>query len=252
METQPLDFEAESAPAQLSTANDKISAIDIQLVSSPVVVRPNKFRARWSMEAEQDMLATYGMVAETEFVTLMSNRIAQEINMMIIHHLRAIAFNANTPVTFDVNPPVGVSYKDHKEILIDAFVETSNLIFKQTQRVTPTWLIISNEVANVVETLAPHFVKSPGPANAAGIRKIGRLNDWDVYKDPGYPANEWMMGSKSGNMLDTGYVHAVYQGLVTTPSITLDDFITRKGMMSRTAQSFERKNPYALSFSAAA
>lgn len=170
------------------------------------------------MEAEQDMLATYGMVAETEFVTLMSNRIAQEINMMIIHHLRAIAFNANSPVTFDVNPPVGVSYKDHKEILIDAFVETANLIFKQTQRITPTWLIISNEVANVVETLAPHFVKVPGPANAAGIRKIGRLGDSDVYTDPGYPANEWMMGAKSGNFLDTGYVTPCSKGWSRPPA----------------------------------
>lgn len=229
-------------------ANDAIPEIEIQLVSAPVIARPNKFRARWSMEAEQDLLATHGMVAETEFVTLMSNRIAQEINQKIIRHLRAIAFNADTPVTFDVAPPTGVSYKDHKEILVDTFVELSNTIFQQTQRLEGTWLIVSVEVANIVETLAPHFVKMPQPSNVSGIRKIGRLGDWDVFKDPSYPSNEFLMGHKGGNFLDTGYVHAVYQGLVSTPSITLDDFITRKGMMSRTAQKVVNENFYARGF----
>lgn len=226
-------------------ANDSIPEIEIQLTSAPVVARDNKFRARWSMEAEQDLLATHGMVAETEFVTLMSNRIAQEINQKIIRHLRAIAFNRSNPVTFDVNPPTGVSYKDHKEILVDTFVELSNTIFQQTQRIEGTWLIVSVEVANIIETLAPHFVKTPQSSSVSGIRKIGRLGDWDVYKDPSYPANEFLMGHKGGNFLDTGFVHAVYQGLVSTPSITLDDFITRKGMMSRTAQKVVNENFYA-------
>ena len=226
-------------------ANDLIPEIEIQLVSAPVVARPNKFRARWSMEAEQDLLATHGMVAETEFVTLMSNRIAQEINQKIIRQLRAIAFNAANPVTFDVNPPTGVSYKDHKEILVDTFVELSNVIFSRTQRIEGSWMIVSVEVANIIETLSPFFVKTPQPSNVAGIRKIGRLNDWDIYKDPSYPTNEFLMGNKGGNFLDTGYVHAVYQGLVSTPSITLDDFITRKGMMSRTAQKVVNENFYA-------
>jgi len=229
-------------------ANDLIPEIDIQLVAAPVIARPNKFRAKWSMEAEQDLLATHGMVAETEFVTLISNRIAQEINRKIIMHLRAIAFNADNPVTFDVNPPTGVSYRDHKEILVDTFVELSNTIFQKTQRIEGSWLIVSVEVSNILETLAPHFVKTPQPSTVSGIRKIGRLGDWDVYKDPSYPTNEFLMGHKGGNFLDTGYVHAVYQGLVSTPSITLDDFITRKGMMSRTAQKVVNENFYARGF----
>lgn len=226
-------------------ANDLLPEIEIQLTSAPVIARPNKFRAKWSMEAEQDLLATHGMVAETEFVTLISNRIAQEINQKIIRQLRAIAFNGESPVTFDVNPPVGVSYRDHKEILVDTFVELSNAIFKRTQRLEGTWLIVSVEVANILETLVPHFVKMPSPPNISGIRKIGRLNDWDVYKDPSYPTNEFLMGHKGGNFLDTGFVHAVYQGLVSTPTFTLDDFITRKGMMSRTAQKVINENFYA-------
>lgn len=226
-------------------ANDLLPEIEIQLVSSPVVARPNKFRARWSMEAEQDLLATHGMNAETEFVTLMSNRIAQEINQKIIRQLRAIAFNAASPVTFDVSPPPGVSYKDHKEIIVDTFVELSNTIFQRTQRIEGNWIIVSIEVANIIETLAPMFIKTPQPTTVSGVRKIGRLNDWDIFKDPSYPANEFLMGHKGGNFLDTGYVHAVYQGLVSTPSITLDDFITRKGMMSRTAQKVINENFYA-------
>ena len=228
-----------------SEANDLIPEIDIQLTSSPVVTRPNKLRARWAMEAEQDLLATHGVVAETELVSLMTNRISQELNEKIVYHLRQIAPNAATPIEFDITPPTGVSYRDHKEILFDAFVETSNTIFTQTQRAQASWFICGIDVCNVIETLTPHFVRIPQPPGVTGIRKIGTLGDWDIYKDPTYPAREWLAGFKGGSFLDTGYVHAVYQGLVSTPSITLDDFVTRKGLLSRTAQKVVNENFYA-------
>jgi hypothetical protein len=227
-------------------ASDLIPELEIQLTSSPVVTRPNKLRFRWSLEAEQDLLAVHGIVAETELVTLATNRISQEINEKIIRHLRAIAYNAASPVTFDPTPPVGVSYKDHKEILIDAFTETSNTIFQQTQRMQGSWLVVGMNVANIVETLVPAFVKSPPVSGVAGIRKVGTLGDWEVYKDSAYPTNEWLMGGKGGNFLDTGYVHAVYQGLISTPTITLDDFVSRRGLLTRSAQKVINNRFYAV------
>lgn len=228
-----------------SEANDTVPEMEIQLTSSPVVARTNKLRARWSMEAEQDLLSVHGMAAETELVTVMTNQISKEINQKIVRHLRSIAPNAASPVQFDVTPPTGVSYRDHKEILMDAFTETANTIFSNTQRVQANWLVVAVNVANIVETLTPHFVKTPSAPGVTGIRKIGTLGEWDVYKDPSYPTNEWMMGYKGASFLDTGYVHAVYQGLVSTPTIVLDDFIGRKGMLSRTAQKVVNNRFYA-------
>lgn len=101
------------------------------------------------------------------------------MNEKIIFHLRTIAPNSDTPILFDINPPMGTSYKDHKEILIDAFVETSNTIFKQTQRAQANWVILGLDVANIIETLVPYFVKIPQPPSVVGIRKIGTLGDWD-------------------------------------------------------------------------
>jgi len=227
-------------------ATDLIPEIEIQLTSSPVVTRPNKLRARWAMEAEQDLLAIHGIVAETELVTMMANRISQEINEKIVRHLRQIAYNASSPVQFDPRPPEGVSYKDHKEIIIDAFTETSNVIYQNTQRAQGTWIVCGLNVANIVETLVPAFVKAPSAnTSVSGIRFIGTLGDWKVYKDAAYPVNEWLMGFKGGTFLDTGYVHAVYQGLVSTPTITLDDFLSRKGLMTRTAQKVVNPRFYA-------
>mgnify|MGYP001235044312 CR=1 FL=1 len=230
----------------VSEANQFIPEIDIQLTSAPVVTRPNKLRARWAVEAEQDLLALHGISAESDLVTIMTNLIAQEINTKIIRHLRQIAPNLSSPEGFDITPPPNVSYRDHKEILNDAFVRTSNVIFQRTQRVQASWLVVSTEVANIVETLAPHFVRQPSPPGVTGVRRIGKLGDWDVFKDPTFPSNEWLMGFKGGSFLDTGYVHAVYQGLVTTPTITLDDFISRKGMLCRTAQKVINENFYAV------
>lgn len=230
----------------VSEANTNIPEIDIQLTSAPVITRPNKLRARWAVEAEQDLLALHGISAEADLIVVMTNQIAKEINTKIIRHLRQVAPNLSSPEGFDISPPPNVSYRDHKEILIDAFVRTSNVIFQNTQRVQASWLVVSTEVANIVETLAPHFVRQPSPTGLTGVRKIGKLGDWDVFKDPTYPPNEWLMGFKGTSFLDTGYVHAVYQGLVTTPTFTLDDFISRKGMMCRTAQKVVNPNFYAV------
>ena len=219
-----------------SEASDLVPRMDIQLRSVPVITRPRKFKASWSMEGEQDLMAMHGMRAEAEFVALMSNRIAQETNEGIIKHLRTVAFNNDNPIVFDNTPAIGVPYIQHREVLIQVFTTCASLVFNATQRVNPNWIIISTEVANIVRNLMPYFTPIPEPEGVTGIRQIGRLGQFDVYQDPAYPQNEWLMGFKGESFLDTGYVHAVYQGLVATPTIMLDDFVSRKGMMSRTAQ----------------
>lgn len=215
-----------------SEANSNTPEIDLQLTSAPVTARTQKLRARWSLEAQQDFQQYHGLNAEVELVAFMANEIAKELNYKIITQLRTVA--SAGAVTWDRTPPQGVPWIWHKESLFDALVQQSNLIFRKTQRALGNWVLGGIGFCNVVETLSK-FKASGGGAAAgmAGVRKIGTIGDYDVYKHPGYEFNDFMMGHKGTSFLDTGMIYAPYLQLFTTGTITLDDMISRKGMGMR-------------------
>jgi len=218
-----------------SEANAGTPEIDLQLTSAPVTARTQKLRARWSLEAQQDFQAYHGISAEVELVAFMANEIAKELNYKIIRHLRQIA--AAGSVTWDRTPPAGVPWIWHKESIYDALVQLSNLIFGATQRAVGNWVVASTDVCNVIEVISKFkgsTLGSTSPAGLAGVRKIGAVGDFDVFKDPTYPDGELLMGHKGVSFLDTGYLYCPYLQLFTTGTITLDDMISRKGMGMRT------------------
>jgi len=224
-------------------ANEQLPEVDIQLTSAPVTARTRKLIAKWSIESQQDLQAYHGLNAEVEIVGYMQNQIAKEINYTIIRHLRDIA-NAGT-VSWDRTPPAGVQYLLHKETFYDSLVQLSNTIFSATQRIEGNWIVAGTGVCNVIETMARFNEASAAGTKTAGIRKIGQLGKFTVYKDPTYPASEFLMGYKGNSFLDTGYIWAPYLLLYTTPTIVLEDMIGRKGMMQRTGKKVVNNNFYA-------
>jgi hypothetical protein len=224
-------------------ANTDIPEVDLLLTSSPVTARPRKLRARWSIEAQQDFEAYHGINAEVEVTAFMANEIQKEVNYQIVRHIQQIA-GAGT-VTWDRTPPVNVPWIWHKESLYDAFVQGSNLIFQATQRRSATWVVAGIGVCDIIETLSKF--KSAGAGAAAsvvGIRRIGELGDLAVFKDPAMARNTFLMGFKGSSFLDTGYIYAPYLALYVTPTIVLDDMISRKGMMQRTGLKVVNANMY--------
>jgi hypothetical protein len=65
-----------------------------------------------------------------------------------------------------------------------------------------------------------------------------------VFKDPAMARNTFLMGFKGSSFLDTGYIYAPYLALYVTPTIVLDDMISRKGMMQRTGLKVVNANMY--------
>ena len=223
-------------------ANADIPEMDLILTSAPVTARPHKLRARWSIEAQQDFQAYHGINAEVELVAFMANEISKEINYKIRAHLQSIA--AAGSVTWDRTPDTGVPWIWHKESLYDAFVQASNFIFAATQRREATYFICGVNVCNVVETLSKFKSAGNNAKAAAGVRKIGTLGEFTIYKDPTMDADSFVGGFKGSNFLDTGYIYAPYQGLYTTQLIVLDDMIARKAMAQRVGLKVVNPNFY--------
>lgn len=211
--------------------SDTVASIDMQLTSAPVVARTRKLRTRWSMEAAQDLRNLHGLEAEVEQVAAVSNELKFEIDREIISGMAAIA--ANSVTAFSKTPDTGVSFTEHKLEFVDKLIEASGTIFNSTQRATGTWIIGGINVTNLLESL-PGFVSSPRPKGTRAVYKAGVLNgQWDVWKDPNYGANSYLMGYQGDAMWEVGYVFAPYILAFTTATIMLDDFLGRKGMASR-------------------
>ena len=64
-----------------------------------------------------------------------------------------------------------------------------------------------------------------------GVIHIGTLNGrWKVFKDPYFARSKMISGYKGNSFLETGYVYAPYIPMFVTPTVTLDDFVVRKGI----------------------
>lgn len=211
--------------------NDTIADIDMQLTSSPVIAKTRKLRTRWSLEAAQDLRNLHGLEAEVEQVAAVSNELKFEIDREMIGNMAAIANNSVT--AFSKSPLTGISFTEHKLEFVDKLIEAQNEIFRATQRALGTWIIAGLGVTNLIESL-PGFVPSPRPKGTRAVYKAGVLNgQWDIWKDPNYSSNSYLMGYRGDAMWEVGFIFAPYILAFTTATIMLDDFVGRKGMASR-------------------
>lgn len=229
--------------------NSNIPEIDLILTSSPVIARPRKMKARWSLESAFNLRNLHGLEAEVELTSAVGAEIRFEVDREIILDL------SNAVPSFNLAPAWSkrkvfvdtdsyttasgatdtVGYTEHLLSMVNQFVVAGNKIFGSTGRATGQWVVMGLEVANIVETL-PGFVPVPGMPNGLtkGVYMAGTLNGrWAMYKDPFYPGNQWLMGYKGGTFLEAGYVYAPYIPLYTTPMIVLDDFVGRKGLATQ-------------------
>lgn len=212
-------------------AQDNVPQLDIRLTSAPVQALVRKLRARWSLEAAQNLNALHGIDAESEVVGMMAETIKHELDREIVEDL--LSFAGAGSVTWDKTVPVGISFTEHKLSFVDALISLNNKIYSETKRAQSNFIVAGIAVCDVIESL-PTFVPEPGAQGTqsnSGTMKIGVLNGrWTIYKSPFMTSERWIQGYKGNSFLDTGYVYAPYIPLYTTPTIILDDFIGRKGI----------------------
>ena len=70
---------------------------------------------------------------------------------------------------------------------------------------------------------------------------------FDVYVDPYFLRNVILVGRKGSSFLESGFVYAPYVPLQVTPTIFgTEDFVPRKGVMTRYAKKMVRPDMYGL------
>lgn len=216
-----------------SELNDNAQQVDFEIQSSPIYVQERKLRGRWSTEAAQSLEALHKVNAENMVSTAIANHLQWEIDREITEDLRRQA--GAGLVKWDARIPSGshISFTEHKLSMQDAAINASNFILRATNRVAANWMLTGIQGAGVVRTL-PNFEPVGGEkAEFEGVHLMGSWQGMKVYCDPHYRVDEALIGYKGNDFVRTGYIFAPWILLFSTPLITLDDFIARKGFASQ-------------------
>tara|TARA_B100000287_G_scaffold260960_1_gene245530 strand:- start:278 stop:1732 length:1455 start_codon:yes stop_codon:yes gene_type:complete len=248
-------------------ANEGIAEIDIKVDSISVTAVTKKLKAKWTPELGQDLNAYHNLDAEVELTSILSEQIALEIDREIVEDLIKGAsagtyYWSRSPGLFvkrTTGAEVGASAKapdftgtvsEWYETLVETINDVSAQIHRKTLRGGANFIVVGPEVANILEFTSGFRAKitaddSKGQVGAVNVGSISKK--WDVYVDPYFPRNVVLVGRKGGSFLESGYVYAPYVPLQVTPTIFgVEDFVPRKGVMTRYAKKMVRPDMYGL------
>ena len=249
-----------------------IPEIDIKVDSVSITAVTKKLKAKWTPELQQDINAYHNLDAEVELTGILSETIALEIDQEILEDLIQGAsagtyFWSRKPGKFVARSgtsaaPGGAStnetlYPDFTgtvsewyETLLETVNDVSAQIHRKTLRGGANFIVTSPEVANVLEFTSGFRADTTADENrgTAGAVKVGQVSKkWDIYVDPYFPRNVLLVGRKGNSFLESGYVYAPYVPLQVTPTIFgPEDFVPRKGVMTRYGKKMVRPDMYGL------
>ena len=136
------------------------------------------------------------------------------------------------------------------ETLIETINDISAQIHRKTLRGGANFIVVSPEMANILEFTSGFraSVTHDDDRGTVGAVKVGSISKkFDVYVDPYFLRNVVLVGRRGASFLESGYVYAPYVPLQVTPTIFgVEDFVPRKGVMTRYAKKMVRPDMYGL------
>ena len=246
--------------------NADIPEIDIKVDSIAVTAQTKKLKAKWTPELGQDLNAYHNLDAEVELTSLLSEQIALEIDREILADLvngatAGTRYWSRAPGLFlDSNgneigantkaPDFTGTVSEWYETLVETINDVSAQIHRKTLRGGANFVVLGPEMANILEFTAGFraSVTHTDERGDIGALKVGSLSKkFDVIVDPYFLRNVILVGRRGSSFLESGYVYAPYVPLQTTPTIFgPEDFVPRKGVMTRYAKKMVRPDMYGL------
>jgi hypothetical protein len=244
-----------------------IPEIDIKVDSVAVTAITKKLKAKWTPELGQDLNAYHNLDAEVELTSILSEQIALEIDQEILEELikgatAGTLYWSRAPglfVDIETGLEVGASsaapdftgtVSEWYETCLERVNDVSARIHRKTLRGGANFIVTSPEVASILEFTAGFRanVTVDAERGTAGAMKVGQLSKkLDVYVDPYFPRNVILVGRRGNSFLESGFVYAPYVPLQVTPTIFgTEDFVPRKGVMTRYAKKMVRPDMYGL------
>ncbi|GJQ43859.1 MAG: hypothetical protein JETCAE03_33570 [Ignavibacteriaceae bacterium] len=254
------DFEDQSFSGSFASLD--IPELDLILKSEPIVAKTRKLKAVWTPELTQDLNAYHSVDAEAELTSMLSEYVAMEIDLEILDMLIQNAdtteyWSAKIGWEFDTVTSTFVNSAVNNQAYVKPtwyqtlgvkIQKVSNKIHQKTLRGGANFMVVSPDVATILESIPGYMVDTDGDKLqfAMGVTKAGSFaNRFTVYKNPYMLSNAILLGFKGGSFLESGAVYSPYVPLIMTPVIyDYINFTPRKAVMTRYAKKMIRPEFY--------
>ncbi len=256
------DFETTKTQMAANPETDiDIPELNIEMRSVPIVAKTRKLKAQWTPEFAQDLNAYHSIDAEAELTSMLSEYVSQEIDFEILDMLIQNALTTGYWSAKIGQVWNGSSFVQDSALAGQAYIQgtwfatfgtvlqrVSNQIHAKTMRGGANFLVVSPDVATVLESIPGYVADGTGAERefAFGLTRVGSFAQrYKVYKNPYMQENLVLMGYKGTQFLETGAVYAPYIPLIMTPLVyDYKNFTPRKGVMTRYAKEMVRGEFY--------
>ena len=249
-----------------------IPEIDIKVDSVAVTAKSRKLKAKWTPELGQDLNAYHNLDAEVELTSILSEQIGLEIDQEMLGELvrgataatlywsrrpgKFLDRTTGLPIAGGANNEslLGADFTGNVSMWYETLVETINdvsaAIHRKTLRGGANFVVCGPEIANILEFTSgfrANVVHDDAKGTIGAVKAGSISKKWDVFVDPYFLRNVILVGRKGSSFLESGFVYAPYVPLQVTPTIFgTEDFVPRKGVMTRYAKKMVRPDMYGI------
>lgn len=249
--TSPNGTGALTASAEQWSNDQGVSAatspnmVDGKLVVESVTVTAatRKMRARYSLEAAQDLKNLHGLDIESELTNMLQYEIAAEIDRQLVTRINGLAAgvdgmgNAKT-YTYVVSAGDTRGEAEKFRTLYTRIVRESAAIAKRTRRGAGNFIIASGNVVTALDSLGTFLMQPLAGANPmdlnANVAKVGSIeNRFTVYRDTFATSDYVTVGFKGQGVQNAGVIYCPYIPIMVSKAVEPGNFTPVVGLMTR-------------------
>lgn len=210
--------------------------------SVTVTAGTRKMKARYSLEAAQDLKNMHGLDIEAELTNMLQYEIGAEIDRELIiriNGLGKIQDNGSTKVlSYTVSGGDTRGEAEKFRTLYTRLVREAAGIAKRTRRGAGNFLIASGNVVTALDSLGTFLMQPLAGANpmdiGPGVAKVGSIeNRFQVYRDTFATTDYCTVGFKGQGVQNSGVVYCPYIPLMISKAVEPGNFTPIIGLMTR-------------------
>jgi hypothetical protein len=222
---------------------DQYPEVALSIEQKEIVAGTRKLKARWSLEAQQDLAHMHAVDIEEEIMDLMAYEISAEIDREIVNRIRVASVsggNGNFTWAFDATNAntsgQGRWEQEQFRTLYTKLIKMSNDIAISTRRGPGNFVICSPNVVSALESLDRFSVSPVDTAldsSVTGLAMVGTIGRFKVYRDSFAKTDYAVVGYKGAKDNDSGIIYCPYVPVMFHRATGEENFAPRVGVMTR-------------------
>ena len=200
----------------------------LQLDEFNIVAEAHEIACYWSIFSAFAASTEYGTNLGDTAKEAAISELTAEINETAFQKLFEAA-KYNPQFNWDASPVLSgaVVPSDYLNMFKLKLGQAAASIYQATRLTRPNKLVVGTNAAEFISMI--DGFQAADIADTVGPYKYGKLDQFDIYVDPNYEANTWVMSCKSNDIRRNSGLFGMYMPIASTDAIGLADASIQQG-----------------------